>query len=698
MRVPRTDGLRPDRYVEIDLDWFEPHGSAQQATVAEFVERTAPLWRGRRGECGVILNPAFLVDVVTEFGGELDQRLPMRTARYVRWRDATYADLGRLAADLRAEATRAGVPGLRVGLFVAGVGRVITGSDIYDLESDWCDRHPELYPFDLSPLPGPDLDPRVPLRADGHRYAAFPEGIDEGTRFADVLAAQWAAVAEACGLDVIHLRDGFWGPMLYTRRGPYGVTPSTDPAENESWTIAVRDLFAAVKRARPTAMVMAYTSGIGATAEWRSGCIDTAEVLRGGGVDVLIDQTWGGAWQDWWDDWWKGWTNQHTNLLSHGVAVRRSGRPVRHYKLIETWDGWEPFDTVHDVPGKLRWAMWAWSHAAVVTPEGLEVPDGTYVSWMNDRQHHLLDADAVSFVSRELDAAEDDAAGMHAVGGPLLVFDHDAVAAVHAWTPRRNSGEHIEDAVALAMKWGLPVLAATAGEWLDRVRTDGGAVVQLGTTVTGRPAAPLVVVGRADAVSPELLAAAGATCSGETRRSGYHRERIAFDGEASNGWIHLAGDACVEISGDDVEVLAEADEWPTLVASDRDGEGSTPSATAWWQPPELADPSNPLLPRSQYGSVAAARAVARWWSRQPAPVAVEDRAIHEPLTVQWWESAGGRTLLLGNLETGWLGDSRTPRSAAVRIDEITLRFDVPAERCVVASVSEAGGTVEVVAS
>ena len=25
MRVPRTDGLLPDRYVEIDLDWFVPH-------------------------------------------------------------------------------------------------------------------------------------------------------------------------------------------------------------------------------------------------------------------------------------------------------------------------------------------------------------------------------------------------------------------------------------------------------------------------------------------------------------------------------------------------------------------------------------------------------------------------------------------------------------------------------------------------
>ena len=67
---------------------------------------------------------------------------------------------------------------------------------------------------------------------------------------------------------------------------------------------------------------MAYTSGIGATAEWRTGCVDTERVLGGGGVDVLVDQTWGGAWQDWWDDWWKGWTNQHANLLSHAVAVR----------------------------------------------------------------------------------------------------------------------------------------------------------------------------------------------------------------------------------------------------------------------------------------------------------------------------------------------------------------------------------------
>lgn len=667
MRVPRVDELRPDRFVEIDLDWFEP---GDPDSVSEFVGRTAPLWRGTRTERGVVLNPGFLVDIVTEFSGDVDQRLPLRSSRYGRWRASTYRDLAELVRSIRAEAAAVDLGDLRVGILIAGVGRVITGSDVYDLASDWCDRHPELYPFDLSPLPGPDLDPRVPLIADQHRYAAFPDGIPAGLAFGDFLAAQWAALSDACALDVIHLRDGFWGPMLYTRRGPYGVVASPDPAENATWTTAIRDLFAAVKHARPDATVMAYTSGLGATAEWRSGCIDTEQVLAGGGVDILIDQTWGGAWQDWWDDWWKGWTNQHTNLLSHAVAVRRSGHSVRHYKLIETWDGWEPFDTVHDVPEKLRWAMWAWSHAAVVTPAGLEVADGSYVSWMNDRHRRLLDEAAVAFVADELDRAESSASAMTAVGGPLLVFDHAAVESVHTCTPVRNVGEHIEDAVALAMKWGLPVLGATSADWV--VPMEHGAISQLCDTA----ATPQLVVGRADAVHATALAEAGASLTGDRRGRGYRREQIGDDPRRRSAWVHLAGDS--EAALERGTALATADGWPTIVHADDH---------AWWQPPELSDPSNPLLPRSQYGSVASARAVARWWSTCPAEIVVEPVDEHTPVTVQWWRSGAGRTVLIGNLETGWIGDSRTPRTVALQIrhqrhtERITL--DIPPEGCIV---------------
>ena len=691
MRVPRTDGLLPDRFVEIDLDWFPP---GDQRSVGEFVERAAPLWHGRRGERGVVLNPGFLVDILTEFSGDPDQALPMRAQRYARWAQHSYRDLGALAASLRAAASREGIDDLRVGVFVAGVGRVLTGTEMYDLHSDWCDRHPELYPFDLSPLPGPDLDPRVPLRADAHRYASRPDGIVAGTPFAELLADQWAAVAAACELDVIHLRDGFWGPMLYTRKGPYGVTAGPDPDENATWTTATADLFAAVKQRRPESTVMAYTSGIGATAEWRSGCVDTEAVLAAGGVDVLIDQTWGGAWQDWWDDWWKGWTNQHTNLLSHAVAVRAVDPPVRHYKLIETWDGWEPFDTVHHVPGKLRWAMWAWSHAAVVTPDGLEVPDGTYVSWMNDKDRNLLDAEAVAFVADELGAAEDSAARMTAVGGPLLVFDREAIDERHRTDPASNATEHVEDAAALLLKWGTPILGATRAEWVaaGAVGDGEGAVVQLGAGLADADLGalgPTVIAGRADAVPDALLGRAGCRLADDagakdaTPRSGYHRERVADPELPSTGWVHLAGTAPVTAEPTARSLVTAAGD-PTVVA--RDG-------VAWWQPPELVDPSNPLLPRSQYGSVASAAAVARWLNdaNDGAVPTVAPVPYHLPVTVQWWDEGDERWVLAGNLEAGWIGDARLPRTVQLRDGAAVREIDVPAEGCVVAQLERHGG-------
>ena len=82
MLVPRSDGLLPDRFVEVDLDWFPP---GDPGAVERFVERSAPLWEGRRGERGVILNTGFLVDILTEFSGDPTRALPLRSQRYARW-------------------------------------------------------------------------------------------------------------------------------------------------------------------------------------------------------------------------------------------------------------------------------------------------------------------------------------------------------------------------------------------------------------------------------------------------------------------------------------------------------------------------------------------------------------------------------------------------------------------------------------
>jgi hypothetical protein len=125
-------------------------------------------------------------------------------------------------------------------------------------------------------------------------------------------------------------------------------------------------------------------------------------------------------------------------------------------------------------------------------------------------------------------------------------------------------------------------------------------------------------------------------------------------------------------------VLAGAGGWPTLVAGD---------GVAWWQPPELSDPGNPLLPRSQYGSVASAMAAARWWSQQPGSVSVSPVVGHLPVTVQSWQCGDTVTVLAGNLETGWVGDSRTARTADVAL-ELNGRIEqrrivVPPEGCTI---------------
>lgn len=669
-----------DRWVEIDIDWF---GSPPwDARIAEFVERTGPLWSADQVLHGVCFNIGWLADLITEWTGHADQRLPLRSRRFARWAALTYDDLRDFLSHVRRASAEAGVADLRLGILVAGLGEVVappvTGA-MYDLFSDWHDRHPELYPLDISPLPGPDLDPRVPMQADTYPYATRPEGIRAGDPFPEFLGAQWGAVAEFLGLDLIHFRDGFLGPLLYTRVGPYGVVASDDPAENRSWTDAVTRLFRAAKEARPDGLVMAYSSGISGTAEWLSGCVDLEAVVADGALDIFVDQTWGGAWQDWWDDLWKGWTFQHAFLLGHGAQIRgadgarsAAGRgQCRQYKLIETWDGWEPWDTLHDVPGKLEWACWAFSHAAVLDADGRpRVPEGTYISWMNDWNDRLIGPDETAWLARHLDAAEASAAALEAVYGPLLVHDRAGLVAKAESDPASNASEWIEDQVGMVMKWGAPVLAGTRAEWLPADWPEG-AFAQLPhdrSRLAGL-GGPVMAVGRADRVDPALLAAAGLRLTDERIPGGYRLGTPSSPDLPREERIHLPEHAVVApADGPDAPWIGYASHGRPLLAGGQD--------VLYWQPPDLADPGNPLSPRSQLGAhspyVEAYRALAE---RTTGGVRVEPVAVHEPVTIQVWRSGGLVHVLAGNLESRWLGDARFARRATVVLPRARLGLD-----------------------
>ena len=65
---------------------------------------------------------------------------------------------------------------------------------------------------------------------------------------------------------------------------------------------------------------------------------------------------------------------------------------------------------------------------------------------------------------------------------------------------------------------------------------------------------------------------------------------------------------------------------------------------------------------------------------------VESVPYHLPVTVQWWYEGDHCHVLAGNLETGWIGDSRTPRTATLRLDATLVNIDVPAESCALVEV------------
>ena len=667
-----------DRIIEVDIDWFgsPPWGRSLE----RFLGRTGPLLHGDRDVQGVCLNIGWLADLVTEWTGDPKQKLPLRSRRFAHWAQLTYADLRKFVAEARDIARANGIAQIRMGVLVAGLGQVVAPPDdgsMYDLFSSWFERHPELYPLDISPLPGPDLDPRVPLKKDAYPYATRPNGLREGEGFPEFFGEQWGSVAKFLGLDFIHLRDGFFGPLLYTRCGPYGTVASADPVENRTWTDAVRRLFRACKDAFPDGLVIAYSSGISGTAEWLTGCVDLEEIVADGALDVFIDQTWGGAWQDWWDDTWKGWTFQLAYLLGHGAQIAggnlRRSTPCRHYLLIETWDGWEPWDTLRDTPEKLRWAMWAFTHAVVLGESGrLLRRDGIYISWMNDWNDRLIGEEDVSFLARNLEAAEASADSLEHVYGPLLAHNRQGLLHKAGRDPASNASEWVEDYAGMAIKWGLPVLAATRPEWLPD-RWQEGALLQLPAELDAsrleRVGGPVMSTGRADMVDPTLLERAGVQAGADRIAAGYslgHASSAELPREERVHMPERVGVATVRAAW----VGYQVGDSPTLTR--RDG-------FLYWQPPDLADPTDALVPHSQIGTVSpyvqAAHAMLAG-AAASGGIRLEPPPANEPVTFHCWSSAGTVHVLLGNLESGWMGDSRFSRRATVVLPRSRVGLDL----------------------
>jgi hypothetical protein len=671
-----------DRWVEMDLQWFHPEILGKQ--IPDLIQRLKPLYDSIGGERGLIFNVGWLIDLATEWQGSGAQLLPLHSRRTAGWSGSTYADLRDFFTRLRGEAVNQGISDFKIGVLFVEWGHVVWPPDIkiYDFDSDWYDRHPEVYDPPRSFIGMPELRPGASLQGDDYPYAAAPHGIPDGLPFTDFFSAQWGALSKFLSLDALVLRDGFMGPMIYTRHGPFGAFASPNPGDTTRWTEDVRRLFRQVKDANPHIFLMGYSSGISAVADWRVGCVDFESVVADGAMDAWIDQTWGGAWQDWWDQEWKGWTFQLAYLLLHRVMIEAANQqrklPCKHYHLIETWDAWEPWDTLHQVPGKLRWAMWAYSHAAVVKENGEPgIPHGSYISWANRRDGRLLSRGDVAFIQQNLDAAQRSAANLKQVFGPSAVYNREAMQWLASTHPDWNASEWLDEQIGFLMKWGLPLLAATRLEWIGPQTSRGfilGLPGKLSAALKEKAASalqqqPALITGRADLVAPQLLEMAGVRTRGDLQPKGYlpgqpHGE-LACDLPDFN-ILHLPAHQPVENTGG--EVLFECESGPTLVSKGH---------VLYWQPPDWSEPSNQFLPRYQVGSLSSHALAARAFSKQLSDLGcthLEALPFAQPLAFHYWLSGEQIFFLFGNLETGLTGDARLERNArlVVSLDEFRL--------------------------
>jgi hypothetical protein len=494
--------LKTDRWMEIDLYWFDK--ANKEASVEAFWERNHSIYQNCEGWKGLIINAGWLLGVVTDWSGDLNQQIVLPKEMQIRpyYKDYgyllgstierqelqkqrfevadkqvpvnyeawTYRDLKELAGMLRRVAReRYQISDFKVGTFVLDWRSVYGGEELA-----FGKRHPEIWSaYSFSAL----------LSDDKTHYGAYPGGIVKGTPMSEFFGKQWGDMSKKVGLDAIVLRDGCLGWDIYPRLETKELTEKVKRERDEKAADqgkAAADLVRITKESNPKALVMWYSdyvNGSSAVATWRIRNIDLESIAKAGYLDAWIDQSWAAAWNEvavreypcFWNNPYLGYTPWLAYILGHAAIFSES--KVHHYFLAETVDAWETQDVIHSAPSRLKWCYWAFTHAAVKTPSGLKMPDGAYISWAHKKKA-LLSEEDIRFVVKNLNEAVQDAQETADVRGPTLIYCRSALEWQQKNKPNETMGEWIEDQAANLMKWSVPILSIARIENLDAITTD----------------------------------------------------------------------------------------------------------------------------------------------------------------------------------------------------------------------------------
>ena len=663
-----------DRFVEIDCDVFGSPPRVDQ--VKTVLARLKPILSSSRegSEVGLVINFGWVMDLVTLWSGDPLQKLPIQSHRLAGWSGITYRDLCDLILKIRETAEDLQIPSLRIGPLFIGVGEfatdIVNGSEdleqdedsgaIYQERSAWLRAHPEIFPFsERITLHGKGIDLRVALTSDSAEYASFPEGIPNGTTFAEFFARQWESLSNYVGFSLLLLRDEFTTPVHAGRIDFDGGTSPASAMEIQEWTDAVATLTNAIKASSSSTWLMLYSSGLSPSVDYHYGRLDTQRLVQRGSFDAWIEQTWGGAWQDWWDAGFAGWTFQLTNLCSRLGLIKSASRPFalqgpRVYKLIQLLDGWEPYDTFRDYKGKLKWGIWAFSQANYRDESGrLHHTDGSYFAIANDNQQELITLEEAKWVANEVSLAEEAAERKTEQIGFVLPLQNSE--AKHHSPP-----VFIEEAISLLAKWGFMFAGtASAGEHLLEM-----SIVAPSNSI--HKARQRLLVGRPEDLSEEMKTKLEIKERSGTEPAGFKTSTTKFKGLRTKFWPYLYSH---RVTSSALAVMSTKNS-PLIVNKGLD---------LLLFPPDLANPLDRRVTHYQLGAiepfVGASRLLQDLAAQASMPM-IGPVATHEPTSLMVWLDPDELLILLGNVESGWMGDSRFPRIARITLPPALSQFSV----------------------
>lgn len=657
--------MRNEFWTEIDLYWFQ--GESPEIKAKKLFDRLSSLFMlSPYARKGISICVGWLYDSVLYWNSDPEMIIPTcQPPAYEAW---TYRRLAELISSLKSEAAVREISDFHVSISLLGGHTMAFDPDStcegwggrtqeneekakYNIVGKWFAEHEEI---DWSTYGIAFFGSKINIRRDDR---VSETDVD---CFGDYFADKLCDFCKYTSFDAVVLRDSVFTPAY--RRGNKNRYMSVNDADrlNDSF---IRT-FSRIKSKMPKIIIIGYSSGISPSEELRSHGFDLEKVAGSGYLDLWITQTWASAWQDYWPANSMGYTFQLTNVLMS--MAKLSGKKCKHLFLVETFDAWEPWDSIGQYPSKVSWELWAYSHAALITPKDTLYSAGCYMSWMN-RGNKLLSESTVQYLCDRMKDCMIDLEKKPIPGGPCIVYHKAGFDNLMGSTCSYSHGEEIDDWASMLVKYGIPVLSITRSEWLENINrhdfifpVPAALDDQLMNTIErfiieGRK---IFFTGQAALLPERIKKVLNLKTLDEPAQC--EMPSCAQVCERVSSQIKVKG---LQINQRQ-RTFEESEDWETLItclggpvmAKNRNNKCFI------WETPEWGTPYELHLTSKSIGSVELYLTVAHiigsdGWDKEEIQWINED--YQKPLCFLYWKYADGhKTLLFGNLETGCTGNSQ----------------------------------------